>query len=63
MSPGWVRETLAAVGEDGGVPADVLARVYVDAVEGAMTAAPTDDGGWRVTAAFPVLVAVTGSPA
>jgi NAD(P)-dependent dehydrogenase (short-subunit alcohol dehydrogenase family) len=37
VSPGWVRETLAAVGEDGGVPADVLARVYVDAVEGAMT--------------------------
>jgi NAD(P)-dependent dehydrogenase (short-subunit alcohol dehydrogenase family) len=37
VSPGWVRETLAALGEDGGVPAAVLARVYVDAVEGAMT--------------------------
>jgi NAD(P)-dependent dehydrogenase (short-subunit alcohol dehydrogenase family) len=37
VSPGWVRETLAGMGEDGGVPADVLARVYVDAVEGAMT--------------------------
>jgi NAD(P)-dependent dehydrogenase (short-subunit alcohol dehydrogenase family) len=37
VSPGWVRETLAAFGEDGGVPADVLARVYLDAVEGVMT--------------------------
>lgn len=37
VSPGWVRETLAAFGEDGGVPASELARVYLDAVEGAMT--------------------------
>jgi hypothetical protein len=32
-------------------------------VEGALTAAPTDDGGWRVTADFPMLAAVAGSPA
>ncbi|MGC9544790.1 sensor histidine kinase [Streptomyces sp. UG1] len=38
-------------------------RERVEAVEGALTAAPTDDGGWRVTAAFPVLAAVAGSPA
>ncbi|WEH13265.1 histidine kinase [Streptomyces sp. VNUA24] len=35
----------------------------VEAVEGTLTAAPTDDGGWRVTAAFPTLAAVAGSPA
>ncbi|KUO18060.1 sensor histidine kinase [Streptomyces dysideae] len=35
----------------------------VKAVDGALTAAPTDDGGWRVTADFPVLAAVAGSPA
>ncbi|WP_171109844.1 MULTISPECIES: histidine kinase [Streptomyces] len=38
-------------------------RERVEAVEGDLTAAPTDDGGWRVTAAFPVLAAVAGSPA
>jgi len=38
-------------------------RERVEAVEGALTAAPTDDGGWRVTADFPVLAAVAGSPA
>ncbi|MFJ3509321.1 sensor histidine kinase [Streptomyces luteogriseus] len=38
-------------------------RERAEAVEGALTAVPTDDGGWRVTAAFPVLVAVAGSPA
>ncbi|KFG03924.1 MULTISPECIES: sensor histidine kinase [Streptomyces] len=35
----------------------------VEAVEGTLTAVPTDDGGWRVTAAFPTLAAVAGSPA
>ncbi|AMW15637.1 two-component sensor histidine kinase [Streptomyces qaidamensis] len=38
-------------------------RERVEAVEGTLTAAPTDDGGWRLTAAFPVLAAVAGSPA
>lgn len=38
-------------------------RERVDAVDGALTAVPTDDGGWRVTADFPVLAAVAGSPA
>ncbi|GGU10696.1 hypothetical protein GCM10010272_64570 [Streptomyces lateritius] len=38
-------------------------RERVEAVEGTLTAAPTDDGGWRVTAAFPVLAAVAGSAA
>ncbi|MEU0387348.1 sensor histidine kinase [Streptomyces chartreusis] len=37
-------------------------RERVEAVEGTLTAAPTDDGGWQVTAAFPVLAAVAGSP-
>jgi NAD(P)-dependent dehydrogenase (short-subunit alcohol dehydrogenase family) len=37
VSPGWVHETLAAAGGDGGVPASEVARVYVDAVEGTMT--------------------------
>ncbi|MEU0457350.1 histidine kinase [Streptomyces sp. NPDC006129] len=38
-------------------------RERVEAVEGTLTAVPTDDGGWRVTADFPVLAAVTGSRA
>jgi signal transduction histidine kinase len=38
-------------------------RERVEVVEGALTAAPTDDGGWRVTADFPMLAAVAGSPA
>ncbi|MDX3240863.1 sensor histidine kinase [Streptomyces sp. ME18-1-4] len=38
-------------------------RERVEAVEGTLTAVPTDDGGWRVTADFPVLAAVAGSPA
>ncbi|WP_410603335.1 short chain dehydrogenase [Amycolatopsis sp. lyj-90] len=34
VSPGWVRETLAALGEsDGGTPAAEVARSYVEAVE------------------------------
>jgi NAD(P)-dependent dehydrogenase (short-subunit alcohol dehydrogenase family) len=37
VSPGWVRETLAALGRDGGVPASEVAQVYLDAVEGTMT--------------------------
>ncbi|MFM9594842.1 sensor histidine kinase [Streptomyces scabiei] len=35
----------------------------VEAVEGTLTAAPADDGGWRVTGTFPTLAVVTGSPA
>lgn len=38
-------------------------RERVEAVEGALTAAPTDDGGWRVTADFPMPAAMAGSPA
>ncbi|MDX3517888.1 sensor histidine kinase [Streptomyces scabiei] len=34
----------------------------VEAVEGTLTAVPTDDGGWRVTVSFPTLAAVAGSP-
>lgn len=34
VSPGWVRETLAALGEpDGGTPAADVARSYVEAIE------------------------------
>ncbi|MFI5557948.1 hypothetical protein ACIA2T_01605 [Amycolatopsis japonica] len=34
VSPGWVRETLAALGEpEGGIPAADVARSYVEAVE------------------------------
>ncbi|MEV3971317.1 histidine kinase [Streptomyces sp. NPDC050698] len=51
-----------AVGGRGGFGLVGL-RERVEAVEGTLTAAPTDDGGWRVTAAFPVLAAVAGSPA
>jgi NAD(P)-dependent dehydrogenase (short-subunit alcohol dehydrogenase family) len=38
VSPGWVRETLVELGMDGaaGVPADVVAQAYVEAVEGSM---------------------------
>jgi len=38
-SPGWVSETLAAMGMDpkGGTPADVVARDYVASVEGSFT--------------------------
>ena len=38
-------------------------RERVEAVEGALTAAPTDDGGWRVTADFPMPATMAGSPA
>ncbi len=34
VSPGWVRETLATMGRDGGTPAADVARAYVAAVEG-----------------------------
>ena len=34
VSPGWVRETLQAIGRYGGTPAADVARAYVDAVEG-----------------------------
>jgi NAD(P)-dependent dehydrogenase (short-subunit alcohol dehydrogenase family) len=36
VSPGWITETMVALGMDpaGGVPADVVARAYVEAVEG-----------------------------
>jgi len=36
VSPGWVRETLAAMGRDGGTPAADVSHAYVDAVEGVM---------------------------
>lgn len=41
VSPGWVRETLAAMGRDPspGVPAADVARVYAESVEGAATGA------------------------
>jgi NAD(P)-dependent dehydrogenase (short-subunit alcohol dehydrogenase family) len=37
VSPGWVRETLVAMGTDGaaGTPVEDVARAYVEAVEGA----------------------------
>jgi NAD(P)-dependent dehydrogenase (short-subunit alcohol dehydrogenase family) len=34
VSPGWVRETLQAMGRDGGTPAADVARAYVAVVEG-----------------------------
>jgi NAD(P)-dependent dehydrogenase (short-subunit alcohol dehydrogenase family) len=39
VSPGWVRETLVAMGLDGadGTPVATVARAYVAAVEGTMT--------------------------
>ncbi|MGO1075071.1 short chain dehydrogenase [Inquilinus sp. CA228] len=37
VSPGWVRETLQAMGRDGGTPAANVARAYVEAVEGTIT--------------------------
>ena len=37
VSPGWVRETLQAMGRDGGTPAADVARAYAEAVEGTMT--------------------------
>ncbi|WP_327714525.1 histidine kinase [Streptomyces sp. NBC_00490] len=38
-------------------------RERVEAVEGSLTSGRTADGGWCVSAAFPVLEAVEGSPA
>ncbi|MFD3503568.1 sensor histidine kinase [Streptomyces sp. NPDC058676] len=38
-------------------------RERVEAVEGSLTSGRTADGGWCVSAAFPVLAAVEGSPA
>lgn len=37
VSPGWVRETLAAMARDGGTPVADVARAYVEAVEGTIT--------------------------
>jgi NAD(P)-dependent dehydrogenase (short-subunit alcohol dehydrogenase family) len=39
VSPPWVSETLVQLGQDpqGGLPAAVVARAYVQAVEGSMT--------------------------
>ena len=39
VSPGWVRETLVALGMDpsGGMPADQVAAAYVQSVEGKLT--------------------------
>jgi NAD(P)-dependent dehydrogenase (short-subunit alcohol dehydrogenase family) len=39
VSPGWVAESLAAIGEDpaGGTPVDVVAAAYVGLVEGTAT--------------------------
>jgi NAD(P)-dependent dehydrogenase (short-subunit alcohol dehydrogenase family) len=41
VSPPWVSETLTKLGQDpaGGLPADVVARAYVSAVEGSQTGA------------------------
>jgi NAD(P)-dependent dehydrogenase (short-subunit alcohol dehydrogenase family) len=41
VSPGWVSETLAKMGQDpkGGTPASVVARAYVSSVEGTMNGA------------------------
>ncbi|MGO4123652.1 short chain dehydrogenase [Inquilinus sp. YAF38] len=36
VSPGWVRETLQAMGRDGGTPVADVARAYVAAVEGSV---------------------------
>lgn len=39
VSPGWVAETLAAMGQDPstGIPADEVARTYVESITGAAT--------------------------
>jgi NAD(P)-dependent dehydrogenase (short-subunit alcohol dehydrogenase family) len=39
VSPGWVAETLQAMGKDpsAGIPASLVARAYVSSVEGSMT--------------------------
>jgi NAD(P)-dependent dehydrogenase (short-subunit alcohol dehydrogenase family) len=37
VSPGWVRETLRAMGRDGGTPAADVAHAYVEAAEGTIT--------------------------
>lgn len=41
VSPGWVSETLAAMGQDpsAGIPADAVARVYAESVTGSATGA------------------------
>ncbi len=41
VSPPWVAETLRAMGRDpdGGLPAEVVARSYVESVEGTRTGA------------------------
>jgi NAD(P)-dependent dehydrogenase (short-subunit alcohol dehydrogenase family) len=44
VSPGWISETLVAMGRDGsgGTPAAVVAKAYVRAVEGSETGAVID---------------------
>lgn len=46
VSPGWVSETLRAMGHraEGGVPASVVARAYVEAVEGTASGAVIEPG-------------------
>ncbi len=47
VSPGWVAETLSAIGRDpsAGVPADVVARAYVESATGTQTGAVLDASG------------------
>lgn len=47
VSPGWVSETLKAMGHhpDGGTPAATVARAYVEAVEGRATGSIVEPGG------------------
>jgi hypothetical protein len=33
VSPGWVQETLQAMGRDGGTPAALVAELYVRSIE------------------------------
>jgi NAD(P)-dependent dehydrogenase (short-subunit alcohol dehydrogenase family) len=49
VSPGWVAETLTALGMDpaDGMPADEVARLYVEAVEGAMQGQILRPAGFR----------------
>lgn len=52
VSPGWVSETLAAMGRDpaAGTPAADVARAYVESVDGRRTGAVLDASGGPVTA-------------
>jgi NAD(P)-dependent dehydrogenase (short-subunit alcohol dehydrogenase family) len=49
VSPGWVTDTLKALGMDpsAGTPPEAVAKAYVECIEGTMTGATIEAAGGR----------------